>query len=116
MWHRSPKKPKASALSRKIVALLKAEGVDFGVSADLIYIKRTRAGYWQRTVGAWSWYLDADESVNSFTRVKLQSYGSCEPASEIALFGIGDIYNGPGGFEIFRKWPRERMRSINSAV
>ncbi len=43
--------------SEKIIKFLREHGIE---CPDDVEIRRTRAGYWQRSAGAWSWYLWSD--------------------------------------------------------
>ena len=47
---------------------------ELGIECDPTTFKRTRAGYWQRASGAWSWFIQTKNS-----RIDI---GSSEPVTE----------------------------------
>jgi hypothetical protein len=82
---RSPSKPRKvdqpSALSRRLVAQLQADGQDLGSHGpDDFHIHRTGAGHWQRSAGAWSWSLDLNEADYD-PKTRPADFGSQWPVS-----------------------------------
>lgn len=65
-----------SPTCRKIVDGLKTHGIN---CPDDVAIQRTRAGHWQRSAGAWSWFLASPSAWGYNLRI-----GSQHPASLVA--------------------------------
>lgn len=65
--------PKATPLSRRIVRIAQARGLEFPGGEDNYYIHRSRAGWAMRAAGAWSWWLDPiDPSTRNYPSVGSQ--------------------------------------------
>jgi hypothetical protein len=74
-------------LSRWIAQQLIDEGYIDGRSTDF-YIRRTHAGHWQRSEGAWSWTLDVIDMNNYSHPARTTQIGSQWPASHIRKVGF----------------------------
>ena len=77
-----------TALARQL-AVVYAElvGEEFPGGPTNAYIYRTNAGFWQRAVGAWSWYLDSISQTggeNGFT------FGQCMGSQWPAKLAVKD--------------------------
>lgn len=59
--------------SKLILRLCKKIQDDLGYECDEYSFRRTYAGYWQRSLGAWSWYMRTKSGVD---------IGSMEPVTE----------------------------------
>lgn len=77
--------------AERIAARLAALDVDVPAGARLA---RTYAGYWQRSSGAWSWYL-----VDGRTGREL-FIGSQHAARDLLAAPVWALYDGPGGLQI----------------
>ncbi len=61
--------------AKRVVSMIEELGVDLSQYKGPFAVRRTRAGHWQRSAGAWSWYLvDAEEN---------EVVGSCESMTSI---------------------------------
>jgi hypothetical protein len=65
-------------LASKIVSLLERHGIRWPGGPENAVIVRTRAGHWQRSAGAWSWFLLRKDGETCYPSV-----GSQYPASEL---------------------------------
>lgn len=60
-------------LADQLVQIAKEFGLEVGPGPHTL--NRTRAGYWQRSAGAWSWWLADAEGR--------EVIGSCSPATDV---------------------------------
>lgn len=75
---------KNTKLARQIARIYEKEtGHDFPGGVENACIGRTYAGHWQRSNGAWSWFLE----VLDTDKGHILSFGSPYPASDIPRFG-----------------------------
>lgn len=85
-------------LADRILQHWSEQEVDFPGDAKDYEIRRTHAGHWQRSRGAWSWVL-----INY--KIGHQLCGSQYTATECVKKGF-NIVNTPGGLEL---WPLEQQ-------
>jgi hypothetical protein len=73
----------SSRLTRRIVKMLEEYGQTWPGGTENAKIQRTHAGHWQRSSGAWSWYLRPVDLDNNDGHA-FPDVGSIWPATEIA--------------------------------
>jgi hypothetical protein len=92
----------STALSRWIAqSIIDLEMLD-GKATDF-YIRRTHAGHWQRSEGAWSWTLDLIDTENRSHPSYGLSVGSPWPASHLRKSGLDAWFNKYGQLECVPK-------------
>ncbi len=62
-----------------LLAIVRGAGFDLAPGPWSLY--RTRAGHWQRSCGAWSWWIEIDEQPHGNPQPMI---GSHYPAKEMA--------------------------------
>lgn len=77
----------AVKIARRLVEMGELDGEVYDLEASEIH--RTRAGYWQRSAGAWSWSLDL---VRKDGGLVYDSFGSQWSATECARAASWDFY------------------------
>lgn len=90
----------------RLVALVKAHGIPWPLTADQTEIKRTHAGPHQRSAGAWSWQLYRTRDAWEAGHTQFPSVGSQWTVREILKRGIDgtEVYVNPyGSYELIPK-------------
>ena len=90
--HHTGGRGRENRLAKRIVAMLAEKGIEFPGGPENAYIRRTYAGHWQTSAGAWLW------SLEQIDRVEGEPYfaiGSQDRAADIARYGF--IVSGEAG-------------------
>lgn len=74
-------------IAERLVEMGELDPTDYDISQTGIH--RTRAGHWQRSGGAWTWWL---ELVRKDGGLVYDSFGSQYPATDCAKAKVWDFY------------------------
>lgn len=100
-------------LAAKIAEIAKAAGIHVGEGPFVLH--RTRAGYWQRSAGAWSWYLTDREGVE-VAGSPHTTREIVEAAREGRVGKMEDSYNPTSELFVEAKLPESMKRRVVRAL